>query len=128
MKNITKVILGLLVIGTAIGFSAFTNAKKNQENMVNKKSYILIDYLVQRHAGQFTPYLPYNEQPNGALCIGSSKRQCIYEVTLLGKWNIPNLSTIWQTYYTTEQIDEYLANNWLFSDPHYKYGLYLGDE
>ncbi|MCD0488181.1 hypothetical protein LPB86_08065 [Pedobacter sp. MC2016-14] len=106
---------GLLVAGLACTLSAFTNVKKApvKTNILNRT--VGFDYLVQRTADQFTQVDPSDPAaiPDPEFCAASSERRCIYRVTTSGKTNIPSLTTLLQSYYTSAQIDVYIASGWL---------------
>ncbi|WP_316820674.1 hypothetical protein [Pedobacter gandavensis] len=114
MKNFQKIALGLMTVGSAFAFSAFTNVDLG----TNKKA-VTFDYLVQRAAGQFTQINPSNPSatPDYSFCKTSAANRCSYEVTLLGKSNMPTLVSLGQTSYTATQIQDYLDNGYIIEDP-----------
>lgn len=118
MKKLHKVALALMVGVLAIGFSAFTNAHSNRlinHHRTVKAGMITDDYLVQTGSGVFAE----NAAPDPSSCKSSSSRQCIYDVTTSGQSNIPD-----QASYSGSDIDTYVSNGWLSSDPSSKPALY----
>jgi hypothetical protein len=106
MKNFKQIAFGLLVGALAIGFSAFTNAKKVMTTKATIAKYsITANNLVQPAADSFQQAA----SASTADCTGAtSDRLCVYDVTTTGKSNIPNQSS-----YTKADIDNYLSHSWI---------------
>lgn len=109
MKNFKKIAFGLLVGALALGFSAFTSAKKVMPSeSIKAKRSITANFLVQPSLDSFVQ----ETSASSDNCSGAtSDRDCMYDVTTSGKSNIPN-----QASYTKANIDTYVANGWLTPD------------
>jgi len=108
MKNFKRIALGLLVGAMAIGFSSFTNAQKGVSVKlvkIVKSGFITDNFIVQPIADNF---VEQSTTPSTDDCAESSDRFCVYDVTTLGKSNIPD-----QTSYSKSDIDSYVMNSWL---------------
>jgi len=109
MKNLHKLVLGLMVGAMAISFSAFTNAHSN--HIIRPNNYIAQTTL--------NGFVPESSAPVTDDCSGTATLQCAYDVTSSGKSNIPN-----QASYTSAEINTYVANDWLTPAPGSSKALY----
>jgi hypothetical protein len=119
MKNLHKLVLGLMVGAMAISFSAFTNAHSNhiiRPNKAVKAGMITDNYIAQTTLNGF---VPESSAPVTDDCSGTATLQCAYDVTSSGKSNIPN-----QASYTSAEINTYVANDWLTPAPGSSKALY----
>lgn len=118
MKNFKNIAFGLIVGALAIGFSAFTTAKTTvaNKNVSNKHFSITSNFLVQPTLDGFEQRATADPAAN---CSGTSDRECTYDVTTLGKSNIPN-----QPSYTKAEIDNYVSHSWITPDPDSSPALY----
>lgn len=123
MNNIKKIALGLLIAAFAFGFSAFTNqAPIKKAPRAAGAMLVTGDFIVQSATNVFRDYtLP--TPPNTTNCLGSAAKDCVYEVTMLGKANIPAEPG---GGYTDTQIQDYLDDNWLQPADNSNPALYTG--
>lgn len=103
-----KVVIGLLLAAIAVGGSSFTNARE--------KKAINENYLVQTLIGVF---LRQSTATGACLNLGAGL-YCIYAVNPTGKSNIPA-----QSWYSSDDINNFIANGWLDMVPLANQGLYL---
>jgi hypothetical protein len=109
MKNFKQIAFGLIVGALAIGFSAFTNAKKVVSvNAINAKYSITANFLVQPALDSFERETSASTDNCSSV---TSDRDCVYDVTTTGKSNIPN-----QASYTKAEIDNYVSHSWIMPD------------
>ncbi len=101
-----KVVLGLMLTAIAVGGSAFTNAKK----AINE------GYLIQPLSGIF-----FRSANATGVCFNLlSIQSCVYAVNPTSKINIPS-----QTYYSDNDVNNFIAQGWLDEVPTSNNGLYI---
>ncbi|MFN0292540.1 hypothetical protein [Pedobacter helvus] len=122
MTNLKKMALGLLVAVLAVGFSAFTSKSELKEHRALKAGKVVADHIVQIGTNEFREYL-LSGTPNDGLCLTPASKDCIYQVTPLGKDEMPEQPV---DGYSDEQIEEFLENSWIESAPSSSAALYSG--
>lgn len=96
-----KLFFSLLVVATAIGASAFTNAE-------TKKA--VSQYFVQTADGTFQQYTLSGTPSTSSLCSSGTDHLCAYEVTPAGQTNITSSGP-----YSDSDIDGFLSNGYIVS-------------
>lgn len=123
MNNIKKIALGLLIAAFAFGFSAFKNQAPVQKAPKAAGAMLITgDFIVQSATNVFRDYQLMTPPTDGD-CDGSASKDCIYEVTPLGKLNIPTEPT---GGYTDTQVQNYLNSNWLEESEAPHPAIYVG--
>lgn len=98
MKNL---FFSLLVVGTAIGASAFTNAVSNKA---------VSQYLVQTSDGTFEQFTKAGAPSTNDACEQGTDHRCAYEVTPSGQTNITAAGP-----YSDSDINGFLSNGYIVS-------------
>jgi len=93
-------LLGLAVIGLALGTSAFTEKQSTTEN----NNAFAPTFLVNKGA-QYEPRATVNPIQN---CQTSDPQLCVFEVTSSGSSNIPD-----QPAYTPAEMQDYENQGWI---------------
>ncbi|WP_316747590.1 hypothetical protein [Pedobacter gandavensis] len=96
----------LAVAATALGMSAFTSTPDKTVGEAKRVGAITANFIIQPEEDEFRQF-PVGT-PDGQNCRGVSEMHCYYSVNPLGKDSIPDLPS-----YTDEQIELYLANEWI---------------
>ena len=100
-----KIMFGLLVAATAVSVSAFTNAKQaSLPTGAVKAGMIEANHLVNKGTNNFQQRASVSVTD----CAGPSSLRCVYNVTALGKENIPEQSS-----YSAQDIADFHASDWI---------------